>query len=101
MGGFLSWMLVLPSISGPFPFTLIRSIAWGGIDPDESNADRLSACPAKLLDLSNQVANDPINLLDHRFRQYLGLRANLDIGDFTSRHQQTRSEERRVGKECR
>src|SRR5437667_1775662 len=64
--GLLDRMFVFPSIGRPFPFAFVRGVTCCGIDADKSNADRLSTGLSELFDLSNQIANDSVNLLDHR-----------------------------------
>lgn len=51
------------------------------IDPDDSHRQRGSAAFSKLNDLIAQVVDDPIDLFDHRLRQYFNLYTNFESGN--------------------
>jgi hypothetical protein len=46
--------------------------------------------PFELLDLAHQVTDHAVNLLDHRFRQDLGLGPDFNGGDRPTGYQETR-----------
>ncbi len=53
------------------------------IHADNPDADRIPSGSTELACLLNEVANDPVNLLDHRLCEYLHLRADLNSGNWT------------------
>ena len=59
------------------------------IDPDDSDADRLAPANSKLRYLISKIINHTIDLLNHRLRQNLYLRAYFDRCDLTSPYGKT------------
>jgi len=59
------------------------------IDPNEANADWVSPSTSKYVGLPDQVADNPVNLLDHGFGENLRLGTNLDVRDRAARDNET------------
>ncbi len=62
----------------------------GVIDPDNSNGNRAAAMSFELVNLLPQIPDDPINLLDHCFKQNLDLYTNFDCCYLSTRHPEWR-----------
>ena len=71
---------------GEGPVTLITDGAFGLVDADDRNADRVPASVLELHYLVPKIVDHPVNLLNHCLRQDLHLHADLDGGDWASRH---------------
>jgi hypothetical protein len=76
--GFLYRMLMPLAVGRPGPVPFIRTAVIGMIDADDGNADRPFITASKMLHLLDEVAHDPINLLDHGLGENLDLCADLD-----------------------
>jgi len=64
-------MAVLLSVRAKNAITLITDTVWRIVDADNSHADRISRSLLELIDLSDEVGFDPIDLLDHRLARIL------------------------------
>src|SRR2546423_7281077 len=75
-------MLMLPPIRREFPSPLIRYRLRCPINSDKPNTNRISCSTAlKLFYLVSKISNDTVNLLNHRFCEYLCLSSNLNVCD--------------------
>ncbi len=86
--GFRSFLkgMQKPGFTGrrKWPIAFIPYRGFCLINPDDRYADRMSASPTKLDDLVPKIIDHPIDLLDHGFREYLHLDANLNGCDWSS-----------------
>jgi len=57
------------------------------IDSNYADRYRMSSDAAELVCLSLEIATNPVDLLDHRFCQYLDFDADFDIGSRRAAHQ--------------
>ena len=81
---FLNGMLILPSIGGKLAIAFVGSVLFGKVNTYDADTDRAFASLPELLRLPNQITDYPINLLNHRFGEDLGLDANLNCGNWTA-----------------
>jgi hypothetical protein len=76
------------------PVALISNRVIGAVDPNDRNADRVSATALKLSDFVSKIVDYAINLFDHGLRQHLHFNADLDRGNRPTRHQVARINDR-------
>src|SRR5205814_9709161 len=82
-------MFIAFPVSRPFLPTLERDILLGEVDADKRDADWVSAAAFKMRHLFNEIADDAIDLLNHRLCEDFRLSTYLNCRDRASRHQQT------------
>ncbi len=78
---FLDRVLVLLAVCWPLLATFERDVLLSEIDAYEGHADRIAAAALELSCLVNQVGDDTVDLLNHRFRKNFRFGADLDRGD--------------------
>ena len=76
----------------PLPF--IANAAFGSVDSDDCDADRIAPTALELGSLVPKIVDHSVNLLDHRFCQNLYFNSDFNGGDGTSSHNEAGIETR-------
>ena len=82
--GFLTRVPIILAISLIGTPLFVRCVHVREIDPDDTDADGVSALPLEVFDLRVQVIGDPVDLLDHRLSKDLYFDPDLNGRNLTA-----------------